>query len=61
MASWFGVYGVEYKSHKISDFLADYEKYEKNMEGVFAPISICNHQTAFDMITLLDIFPCLSF
>ena len=52
---------TQYKSHKISDYLSDYKKYEKDMEGVFPPISISNHVTGIDMITLLDIFPCLSF
>jgi 1-acyl-sn-glycerol-3-phosphate acyltransferase len=61
LAFWMGIVSVRYKSHKISDFLSDYEKYEAKMADVHAPISISNHHTGFDIITLLDIHPCLSF
>ena len=58
---WTGTTSTQYKSHKISDFLSDYQKYEKGMEGVYPPISISNHITAADTFNLLDVFPCLSF
>jgi len=37
------------KQHKVSDFLADYGKFEARLAGKRAPIQICNHFTIIDV------------
>lgn len=46
------MYNIKWKSHKISDFLADYEPYEKNEPPATAVIS--NHKSFFDFFLLLS-------
>lgn len=56
-----GYTSYQIKSHKISDYIADYQKYEKKANEVQAPISICNHNAGGDIFLLIDYFPYLSF
>lgn len=49
------------KQHKVSDFLADYIKYEEKLAGRRAPIQICNHFSLIDVFFHLSNFnglPC---